>query len=239
MIIDVILNLLFPKRCVGCGVSGDYLCGKCMEKLEFVKKQSCPNCRRANESGCFCHEKCRRGYHFDRLLVCMNYTKDSMLKKLLVLFKYKFSRELSGVLGGVMVRQFSCFSHIFRGALLVPVPLHKKRRRDRGFNQAGLLAEHLSKKFSHQEICECLFRNSYTGAQARLLKNERLLNVRNTISVEPSCRRLLKGRTVILIDDVATTCSTLNECSRALKECGVRHVCGLVLARGWLFQSLL
>lgn len=238
--LNFILNLLFPKLCVGCKSPGDYLCGNCLKELSILKIQSCPNCRRKNFEGEFCSEKCAKGFYFDQLLICMNYGRDSLLKKLIVQFKYKFSEELAEVLGKIIKHQFAYFSHKFReGTLAVPVPLHKKRMNYRGFNQAGLLAEYLTRCFCNLEFCDCLQREKFHEAQAKLEKSARITNVKNSISLNyKSFSRnfvfndFIRGKTVILVDDVATTCSTLNECSRVLKNAGAKYVCGLVLARG-------
>lgn len=242
-VLDATLNLLFPKLCVGCKTPGDYLCGNCLKELSILKIQSCPNCRRKNFEGEFCSEKCAKGFYFDQLLVCMNYGNDSLLKKLIVQFKYKFSEELIEVLGKIIKHQFVYFSHKFReGTLAVPVPLHKKRMNYRGFNQAGLLAQYLSRCFGGLEFCDCLWRENFYKPQAKLGKSLRLQNVKGTILLkEEFCKDdskdgfrndFIKGKTVILVDDVATTGSTLNECSRILKNAGAKYVCGLVLARG-------
>lgn len=232
--LNFILNLLFPKLCVGCKFPGDYLCGNCLKELSILKIQSCPNCRRKNFEGEFCNEKCAKGFSFDQLLICMNYGNDSLLKKLIVQFKYKFSEELIEVLGKIIKHQFAYFSHKFcEGALAVPIPLHKKRMNYRGFNQAGLLAEYLTRCFCNLEFYDCLQRENFYKAQAKLGRSSRLQNVKGTISLKKEFKNnFIRGKTVILVDDVATTCSTLNECSRVLKNAGAKYVCGLVLARG-------
>lgn len=242
-VLNAILNLIFPKLCLGCKTPAGYLCGNCLKELSLLKFQSCPSCRKLNDSGMFCNKWCAKDYFFDQLLICLPYDKDSIFKKLIVAYKYKFSEEISEILGKVMESQFTKFLHTFsdKQIIITPVPLHKKRINYRGFNQAGLLALYLSERFNNLEFYDCLQRKFFTEAQAKLEKSLRLKNVKDSILLKKyspqnfSFEDFIKGKTILLIDDVATTCSTLNECSRALKEAGAKYICGLVLARGFKF----
>jgi ComF family protein len=111
----------------------------------------------------------------------------------------------------------------------MPVPLHPKRLRERGFNQSLLLAERVAAALNADLDFSSLKRIRYTQPQTELGSEERKKNVRKAFGV--SEREAVKGRAVLLVDDVATTGSTLNECARTLKRAGCRHVFCLVLAR--------
>jgi ComF family protein len=115
------------------------------------------------------------------------------------------------------------------GEVLVPVPLHHKRLRERGYNQSSLLAKELGKLTNLPVVDDCLIRQRYAPPQARTSTvDERRSNVANAFL----CRdRRLEGKQVLLIDDVSTSGSTLDACARALKEAGATTVWGLVLAR--------
>lgn len=235
MAIINLLDLFFPKFCLGCQNSGSYLCENCSKKLILIEKQSCPACGLLNEDGSFCNQQCKKIFFFDQMITCMIYDKESLLKKLITLFKYKFSEELNEVLGEILIRQFEKFKRSIPGSndfVLIPVPLHKKRLKFRGFNQAKLLAECLSENTGNMCIYDCLERTVYVKEQAKLNRAKRLINLKNTIKLKDYFRDdFIQNRTVILIDDVATTGSTLNECSRVLKAAGVKYICGLTLAR--------
>jgi ComF family protein len=113
--------------------------------------------------------------------------------------------------------------------LVMPVPLHPRKLRQRGFNQSLLLARHVASRLEADLDYLSLRRTRFTQPQTSLTSDERKKNVRRAFGVvEPTG---LKGRAVLLIDDVATTGSTLNECARVLKKAGVKEVYGLVLAR--------
>lgn len=235
MILDFLLNLLFPKSCRGCGKNGTYICDQCFEKINIVSRQCCPRCRRKNDGGIFCGENCKNGFYFEQLVVCTDYAKNALIKKLLVLFKYKFSMELSSVFGKIIEKEFFNFRGLGgrgQSVLIVPVPLHKKRLKYRGFNQSKILAEQIvtfDKKFI---LCDCLKKIINTPEQAKLSKTERLANLENAFSFKENFGEIVAGKTIILVDDIATTMSTINECSKVLKECGAKYICAIVLARG-------
>ncbi len=222
------LNLFFPKQCLECHADGSYLCNSCMAGIDINNTQACPDCRRKNLSGSFCNSDCSFGYHFDRLIVCTQYRKNSVIKKLISSFKYKFCEEMASFLGELLNKEMYLIPNL-SNSVFVPVPIHKKRLKFRGFNQTQLLAFQLSRKFD-LPLLDCLQRNRFKVGQAKLARKERLKNLKGAISLK--AEHELSGKSVILIDDVATTGSTLNECSKVLKESGVKRVYALVLARG-------
>ncbi|MFA7685293.1 MAG: double zinc ribbon domain-containing protein [Candidatus Gracilibacteria bacterium] len=249
MIFDVIknsiLNLLFPKYCLNCKERGEFLCANCLTKISFLQNQQCPKCRRPNLIGNFCDQQCRKDFYFDQLIVCCQYGKNALIKKLITSFKYNFLRELRLFLATILKTQFiylSQFINLEKNIIFIPVPIHKKRLLYRGFNQAAELSEMLLKilkndsdfgeRFWDITALDCLTRDKYSEKQANLQRAERLNNLAGTITLNNSLTNLIKNKFCILIDDVSTTCATLNECSKILKRHGANYVCGLVLARG-------
>jgi ComF family protein len=116
-----------------------------------------------------------------------------------------------------------------RYTCLVPVPLHPVRLRDRGFNQAELLAERLLHHFPHARLCHDLRRIRPTRVQSRIADpKDRETNVRGAFAVDPSVS--LEGERVLLIDDVVTTGGTVSECAQALKRAGAEYVDVLAFA---------
>jgi ComF family protein len=232
-ILDFLLASFFPTRCIGCGTEGMQVCMKCLGGVKFLDRQRCPHCKKSNISGMFC-EKCGGvNYFFDQLLVCVGYRENKLVKKMIFGFKYRFNKGFLPVLGEILRTQLYYYSSVvpaLQSAIIVPVPIHKKRRRFRGFNQAGLLAEYLVEFFPEMNVCDCLQRVKYEVAQAKLNRKDRLENLCGAVVLKKDFN--LRGKTVILLDDVATTCATLKECSKALKDAGVRYICGLTLARG-------
>ena len=141
--------------------------------------------------------------------------------------KYRNLRALAAPLARLMNNYLS--ANPLPGEALVPVPLHGKKLRERGYNQSGLLAKHLSKLTGLPLVDNCLVRQRQTPPQARTANVEER---RNNVAGAFTCRNDdLRGRQVLLIDDVSTSGATLDACAWALKEAGVVSVWGLTLAR--------
>jgi competence protein ComFC len=238
-----LLNIIYPTECLGCGKNGQLVCSECLLSIAPLETQECPNCRASSEFGTFCNKTCRERFlkvdcFFDHLIVCSKYDKTSLLKKLIERLKYKFSEELTDDLSSLLQACVSSsasspelinfFDQLFvEGVFVIPVPLHKKRLRDRGFNQAELLARSLGRP-----IFDVMIRTVYTPPQAHLNRRNRLRNLTGAFILKKGQDELVAGRSVILIDDVCTTGSTLNECAKVLKQAGASKIVALVLARG-------
>ncbi|PKL36703.1 hypothetical protein CVV38_02250 [Candidatus Peregrinibacteria bacterium HGW-Peregrinibacteria-1] len=230
-------EILLPVLCVGCGDMGEFCCRRCLENLSFLSFQECPVCRKPKDDGGYCGgAECMvtygEKYSFDRLLVAFKYQPKGVLSKLIVQMKYKFSRDAANVLGTAMV--YLVQSLLMRRSLgefvLVPVPLSKKRLRERGFNQAEELAKVVGGRVG-LGVVDCLSRSDRIK-QSLLTKNARWRNLAGSIEMKSHYQGVCRGKTVILVDDVVTTGATLDVCSRILKESGAKAVWGVVLARG-------
>lgn len=240
-----ILSVIFPLNCLGCNQSGLLVCEKCLNSIDSLEFQECPGCRRRSVRGIFCGEKCRQrlfadGCCFNQLIVCSRYDKNGLLKKIIERFKYKFTEELSGVLSGMIVLQAEKLfkkndqdsAKMAVETWIVPVPLHKKRRKERGYNQAELLSLGLVDSFGWK-IVRLLKRTFYTQPQAHLSRKERLKNLKDAFVLRKGVDgSFLAGKRIVLTDDVCTTGSTLNECAKVLKKAGAEEIVALVLARG-------
>lgn len=224
------LDLIFPKECVGkCGSSSSYLCIDCIWKMAMLAQQSCPVCNRSNFWGEVCAPLCKRKTYLDRLLVVSNYHQNKILSEAIHIFKYRFAEDLGQNLALLMAKRFWHFFSSDR-FLFVPVPLHPKRLMFRGFNQAEILATQLANTTGHP-FYNLTKRVKYSKPQAELNGRQRrksLVNAFQLHHVPPPDQH------IILVDDVYTTGTTLNECARVLKINGVQQITGLVLARSSL-----
>ncbi len=204
--IHSLLNILFPIPCILCGYLDKFLCEKCEKILEFQ-----PQIRKVNDL---------------KIYSSLPYKKGGLIEQLIESFKYKQQFELADLLASKMLQNLHLFmpepSHIF-----VPVPLHKKREKERGFNQSALLAKALSKTMG-LEYLPLLKRVRNTVQQASLkTRRERIKNLRGAFEVK-DCP--VKNRSIILVDDIVTTGSTLFECKTALETAGVRSVIAFTIA---------
>jgi ComF family protein len=152
------------------------------------------------------------------------------LKDILLLYKYRQFKVLGKGLADFISRSLGRDEALFLGVdYLLPVPLHPRKKRKRGFNQAREIALWLGKKHTIPCLDKVLVKKKNTPPQTTLESKERLQNVKDAYAVNKPA--LIAGKTVLLIDDVFTTGATINECSRVLKKAGIREVRALTLAQ--------
>ena len=209
------LDLLFPIQCLGCGREEEWLCPKCLSEIKIN----------------FNNQPYSAG-QLAGVWVAADYNQP-LLAKALHCFKYNFIPDLGKELSKLLI-EFSADKvkkgEILKFDLVIPVPLAKKRRLWRGFNQAEILARQISQKFGWQFDLDLIYRRHYTHPQVGLKAADRLINVKGIFAV--NARRAIKDKKILLVDDVITTGATMQECAEVLKKAGVKEVWGLVLAKG-------
>ena len=209
------LNLLYPLHCLGCqtpleALNELHLCGRCISSI---------------------NHNAMPPFELEELPVkaysaCLY---DGALKELIHSFKYKGKTALAGIFSRLMIDYIKENLEIAAVDLITVVPLHKKRLREREFNQSLLLAGPISKKFAIPLI-NTLEKARLTRYQNELLKSERLKNLLGAFSVSPKVD--IKAKNILLIDDIMTTGSTLGECAKTLLNGGAKSVKCFTLARG-------
>ena len=231
-----LLDILFPLRCLGCQTKGAWICTVCVSQIPQRLEQRCPTClRHITPAGQHCFQ-CRDTTvsALDGIFVA-SYYQNSLLPHAIHTWKYRFIPDLALPLGQFLTSTLQQSSLILPDAL-VPVPLHRRRLRFRGFNQSALLARILSQTLTPGlEIPlfdNTLVRKRYTKPQMKTdSREERLKNLKNAFALKENTAQLCKGKSLWLIDDVATTGTTLEECAAVLKQHGASSVVGIVLAR--------
>lgn len=225
-----LLNIVFPKFCFHCRALGSYLCRSCSARLQYLKQEVCPYCEKESPYG-LTHGTCRRLYGVDGLKSIFVYEEvfQSVLKAI------KFRRVRGGMAAlidsvpEVFWQQLIETSAIFYvDAVVLPVPLHRKRYLERGFNQAedfaGACAIMLQKN-----VVSFIARTRNTLPQSQLSSAaERYLNTHKAFDIKPNQKLPHK---VIVVDDVWTTGATIREIAHILKYAGVERVYALTLAR--------
>ena len=227
-----ILDTFFPISCFGCGAPDLWLCKSCQQKIKLKDQQFCPVCEKnITPDGQVCFT-CKRKSPLNGLLVATSY-QEPLVSKMVHLFKYRFIMELSPPLTEIVVRAIqSCDLPL--PDLIVPIPLHRRRLRWRGFNQSTLLAEELAEKIlpdTKLEIStDALIRQRYTLPQMTLKDHrQRNANIQNAFIVTDSSK--IKNKRILLVDDITTTGSTIFECARTLKKAGAKEIYGVVIAK--------
>lgn len=231
----LLLNVLFPKKCFGCATEKDWLCEKCQNIIISSQTISqCPVCKKTlrDELGRTCLD-CRQSSDLAGIISVGLYSVVP-LKNAVHALKYNFAKEVSQDLAQVIAKKLISTQIIFQPKknILIPVPLHKKREKFRGFNQAEEIAKHLGQILSLPCLM-ALKRNRHTTPQVELTGHKRETNVANVFEIAPNINLAdLEDATIFLIDDVATTGSTLQECAKVLRQYNVKEIWGLVVARG-------
>ncbi len=221
----IALNLLFPKWCIGCGKEGSFICHSCRSSLPRVMSPLCPKCGRPQPSGILCSSCVSWQAEIDGIRSPFRF--DGVMRQAVYQLKYRNLRVLAAPLAQLLNDYL--VTNPVPGEVLVPVPLHRKRLRERGYNQSSLLARELGKLTNLLVVDGCLIRQRHASPQARASTvDERQSNVADAFA---GCDQKLRDKRVLLIDDVSTSGATLNACAAALKAAGATSVWGLVLAR--------
>ncbi len=232
--LDFLLAVLYPKRCVSCNKEKcGYLCGDCFSRVSFHESTVCPICLKGAIDG-RSHPKCKTQYDMFGLVSAVDYGR--VVQKLVYKFKYKpYISDLKTILGKIMVEsleQNELFNQLLnREPLLLPIPLSKKRLRTRGYNQSELLTSYVAQYFALKMNNNLLVRIKETKPQFNLHKDQRFSNMFGAFQIDPKYKNQLQNQTILLIDDVATTCSTLRSAAKVLRKNGAREVYGVTFAK--------
>ena len=232
---EALVSLLYPPHCANCGADtagGAHLCAACAGQARRIEA---PFCRRCSEpfdgaiDGEFTCPNCAgRTLHFD--CAVSRYLSRGVVREFVHRFKYDRHFYLRHPLADWLAEALD--DGRIRAqpiGALVPVPLHSARFREREFNQAEVLAALLAKR-TGTPLLHALTRIRYTTTQTRLDRHERMENLRNAFRVRHTAA--VQSRHLVLVDDVFTTGSTVDECARVLREAGAASVRVLTVARG-------
>ncbi len=220
-----VTDFFFPRTCIGCGKVGDFICAACSKRMSRILPPLCRRCGRPESSGAYCSECWGINSKLDQIRSVFIF--DGIVRKAVHELKYRNVKTISDCLAAYMFSYFQ--EYHLKGDVLVPVPLHEKRLRERGYNQSLLLTEALAELLPIECNEGLLKRVRNTMPQARSSSvYERKANVENTFTCDSDSAA---GRNIILIDDVCTSGATLESCATALKSAGAEHVLGFTLAR--------
>ena len=225
-----LLDFIFPKYCINCRKIGSYICDNCFSYISFNEISTCVVCQKPALGG-LTHPRCKKRSTIDGVISSLVYK--GVVKKMVYQFKYKphvsdLQRTLDTLFYEGLIQKELFQTMVTGQVALVPIPLHKKRFRSRGYNQSLLLAEGLS-KLCGIRVMDCMHRIKNTTTQIRLSQEERKENISGAFAVKNLWHPV---RNVILIDDIVTSGATLAEAAKVLKKAGVEKVWGATLAHG-------
>ncbi len=210
-IFNYLLSLLFPLECLGCKKEDTYLCSKCLEKIEI------------NNNFKFKGEL----KYLDGIYSATKYD-NKLVQKAIHYFKFRYIKKLAKPLTEILIKYLKQEKIDLTECILIPIPLNKKRYLERGFNQSEIIANYLAQRFNLRVCNNVLIRTRNTPHQVGLSKAKRSTNLNDAfevINTENIC-----NKKIILIDDVVTTGSTLEEAAKTLKKTKVSQIIALTLA---------
>ena len=200
----------------------NYLCEKCYNALEFIKN-ACQKCGdQVGPFDSYC-ENCKKEeykHFFDKGYCVCKYSGSA--REMVYSFKYGCNKYLCKVISKFMIDCFENINEHLSIDLVIPVPLGEKRFRRRGFNQSQMLAEDIAKHFSYPISSDVVVRALNTDTQTSMTRLERIDNVKGAFSIMD--KNSVKGKNILIIDDIITTGATCDEISKLLKKCGAKSV---------------
>lgn len=236
LIIDSLLQIVFPTRCPGCdkvlAVGERGFCGGCTEQLHFLQEPLCPYCGKPIDRDQMCCADCRAHPHsFTAGGAVLLYT--GQMQESMARFKQGGRAEYGKVYGRLLWDAKREWLQRIREPVLVPVPVHSKRYRKRGYNQAEEIAKEMARLSGLPMRSDLLVRVKHTAPQKELSKRERSRNLQGAFRCRADYRKLcLQGKCAIIIDDIYTTGSTVEACSQTLLQAGFDKVYFLCVCIG-------
>ena len=234
-VLNDISDVIFPPQCLGCAEilsrGRQLFCPACKEKIKFITGSLCPVCGTTFLDSPAESHLCGNCIENKTYFSCARAVFSYETIILDVIHKFKYGNNISvGAMLASFMADFSfpdvdCSDY----SLMIPVPLHIKRLRERGFNQSLILARALAKKWQIPINFSLLKRYKSTLTQTGLHKTERKQNIKGAFEVND--KKIIAGKNIILVDDVYTTGATINECAKTLIKAGAQKVTVLTLAR--------
>ena len=214
---NFLVSLVFPEICLGCGADDTLFCKNCLDSISIRDRTDA-------------HENLAISEHIDNIWISTDYGSE-IIHKLVAAAKFHGSKQACRILGEIVYNFWTKLniSDFYSGEeiYLVPLPLHIRRRLERGYNQSELIAKAIADRFG-LDVMNILKRNRYTSRQLKLDAKGRHENVKNCFVTKGIIN---KNKRYIIIDDVVTTGSTLNDAARALRQNGAKYVDILVVAK--------
>ncbi len=203
MLKNLLLDIFFPKRCIGCKKEGQYICKECeifLSEINFAEASPCQN-------------------------IMSVWEYEGIIEKAILKIKYDGCYD---IIQELVEKAFEKIEiNLSENAVIAFVPMYKKKEKQRGFNQAEIIARKIGEK-TNRKVVPLLTKMKDNRSQTDLNPTERIENVKGAFEVK--CVKA-SPRQVLLVDDVYTTGATMNECMRALKRAGIKNVLGFTLCR--------
>jgi len=218
------VDLIYPPVCCTCGGIGKLICDGCYSQIAFIQNPGCIFCGEPLKSGSICKRCKQQTPYFSRLRSFGYYS--GPLRDAIVSLKYHRNIGLGSFFAPTLCEII--FKEKWNIDLITAIPLSSNRKKERGYNQAEILAKPIARKMNLPYSDKSVHRKKHTNSQVGLSVKERKLNMKDAFNADP---QVVKDKTILLIDDVATTGATMDACAKALRDAGCHQVFGLTLAK--------
>ncbi len=214
-ILEQILNLFYPPVCGICGkLNQNFLCQKCNNTLKNQAKFNVENFQKKEK-------------YFKELLYIFKY--EGIIRKTILKYKFQEGSYLYKTFVNFILKNQKFFEFIKSYDTIVPVPISKKRYKERGYNQSYLIAKEISKKTKLELQNRCIIKSKNVIEQSKLNKEEREKNIKGVYEIID--KENLQNKRIILVDDIYTTGNTVNECCRILQKAQPKSISVIVIAK--------
>mgnify|MGYP001048084411 CR=1 FL=1 len=228
----MLLDLFYPRRCPVCDKAvkpfGSLICEACSTKIKYVKSPYCQKCGKEfkDKRSFFCHDCNSKAHNYDRGMALFAYpgVADSIYR-----FKYRGRQEYAAYYGERMAYMLGSRIASLHPDALIPVPIHPSRKRARGYNQAEVLAKEIGRNLNIPVDTTLIKRVRKTEPKKDLSVQERQNNLKKAFKI---CHNDVKLSTIIIIDDIYTTGSTIDAMAYELRQAGIKHIYFAALAIG-------
>ena len=210
-------KIIFPQCCLICGKSAeDILCAKCIKELNQKMKVVIENKNKKEFNEVYFEKHC---YLF----------KYEDIRNLILDYKFNDKSYLYQIFSKIIIKNEKICGFLKKYDIIIPVPISKKRKIQRGYNQSYLIAKEITKYKVLKNECNCLIKQKDTIEQSKLGKNERKTNIQGAYKIINKEKIISKN--VLIIDDIYTTGNTVNECAKELKKAGAKRIGVLAIAK--------
>jgi len=232
------IDLIYPVRCPFCAEivvpKGERICASCKRSLPYINEPRCLKCSKPieNEQKEYCSDCSRKSYHYDRGYAVWIYNET--MRRSIADFKYRSRKENAIFYANEVIRLYGDEIIALDPDAIVPVPIHRSKYIERGYNQAEILAKLIGKELNMPVLPGLLLRNKKTLPQKQLSDKERLKNLSEAFcyNAKAASKHNKPIKRVLLVDDIYTTGSTIEACTNVLKSNGVLEVFFTVLCIG-------
>lgn len=231
--VNKVISMFFPKTCPLCEkiiYDKMYICGNCLEKLYVIKEPKCYKCGKPlnSDEKIICSDCTKTAHCFDKGIAVFEYKEQ--IRESLYRFKYQNQRVYSEFYAKMAIQLYESTLNEWKVDKIIPVPMYRKKKIRRGYNQAEEFADELSKYTGIPRDNKCLVRIKNTSPQKGMNSEQRRINMENAFAVSvPGIKRC---RNVLLVDDIYTTGSTIDGCAKLLRAAGVQRIYFLCVAIG-------